>query len=77
MFQAVAGLSRQRESCRDGARALVFAFVAVSVGLPETAAALNIDIKVEQPTYAGMPVWLDVEVDEPCAEARYQGDPAG
>lgn len=40
------------------------------VGLTCAADATHIGIIVEQPADAGMPVWLDVRVDEPCIEAR-------
>ncbi len=59
------------------AAALIFSCIAGSVCLPGTAAALHIEARVEQPAYAGMPVWLDVVADEPCIEAVYQGDLSG
>ena len=34
----------------------------------------RIGLQVEQPAFAGLPVWLDVDVADACLEARYQGD---
>jgi hypothetical protein len=37
----------------------------------------RIDLRIEQPAYAGMPIWLDVDVQDGCLEARYPGAPPG
>jgi hypothetical protein len=37
----------------------------------------RIDLRIEPPAYAGMPIWLDVDVDDGCLEARYSGAPPG
>jgi hypothetical protein len=44
---------------------------------PGWSAAPVITLRVEQPAYAGMPVWLDVDVDTPCIGVHYSGDPGG
>src|ERR1700733_539456 len=41
------------------------------------AAAPHITLRVEQPVYAGMPVWLDVMADDPCIGVHYSGDVGG
>jgi hypothetical protein len=33
----------------------------------------RIDLRVEQPARAGLPIWLDVDVQDGCLEARYSG----
>jgi hypothetical protein len=37
----------------------------------------HVSLHVEQPAYAGMPVWLDVDVDDPCITPEYFGAPGG
>ncbi len=38
---------------------------------------LHVSLRVEQPTYAGMPVWLDMDMDDPCITPEYFGAPGG
>ena len=36
-----------------------------------------INLRVEEPVYAGLPVWLDVEAADPCIAVHYQGSLIG
>jgi len=37
----------------------------------------RITLKIEQPAYAGLPIWLDVESDDPCLAVHYTGNMGG
>jgi hypothetical protein len=52
---------------------LTFGLLALLAHSPLHAAPtpVPVDIAIEQPVYAGLPVWLDVNVHDACLEARY------
>jgi len=58
---------------------LAAAFLAASFATAHAQEVIGprIDLRVEQPAYAGMPIWLDVDVQDGCLEARYPGAPPG
>ena len=44
---------------------------------PDDESSPHIRLRVEQPAYTGLPVWLDVEADDPCIAVDYEGDLGG
>ena len=57
---------------------VIFLFVSgIAVAAAQEVIGPPIELHVEEPAYTGMPVWLDVDVQDGCLEAVYGGDGGG
>jgi hypothetical protein len=59
---------------RSIAAALVLLVSQVALAQNPLTANVPIDIRVEEPVFAGLPIWLDVNVHDICLEANYPMD---